>query len=224
MPFSPLPGICNARLDALAAAGGACALDLGCGDGRLGAICSRSGLSIYGVDRLVPLKGDLAHIVGDACGLPVPRSSLDLLLAGNLVRHLLVQDPDLAFLDHWESVLRPGGTLLILEDQPGAGSPARRNYRDLQDLLAGLDPRRRGPLVTVQSFRSLVKDRAWVADAPWGLAPNRYPADGEAVAAMLAAGSPAESGPVAGLLRSLERHGLEYGDFWWLMATKETRR
>ncbi|MBU2503315.1 class I SAM-dependent methyltransferase [bacterium] len=224
MPFSPLPGICNARLDALAAVGGACALDLGCGDGLLGALCSRPGLPVFGLDRLGPLRGDQVHIVGDARGLPFPRSSLDLLLAGNLVRHLLVQDPDLAFLDHWESVLRPGGTLLILEDQPGAGSPASRNYRYLQDLLAGLDPRRRGPLVTVQTFRSLLKERPWVTDAPWGLAPNRWPADSGAVATMLAAGSPAESGPVAGLLRSLERHGLEYGDFWWLMATKETRR
>ncbi len=223
MPFSPLPGICNARLDALAAAGGACALDLGCGDGGLGAACCRPGLPIFGVDRLGPLGGDHAHVVADACDLPVPLSSVDLLLAGNLVRQLMVQDAGLAFLDHWESVLRPGGTLLILEDQPGNRPPARRNYRDLQLVLAGLDPRRRGPLVTVQAFRSLVKDRPWMADAPWGLVPNRWPADCGAVVAMLAAGSPAESGPVAGLLRSLERHGLGYGDFWWLMATKEDR-
>jgi hypothetical protein len=141
--------------------------------------------------------------------------SLDVLIAGNLVRHLLVPDARGRFLDHWLTLLRPGGCSYIFEDEPGDFPPAVANYRDLQRFLAGLMPGRRGDLLPLDDFLSLLDRKPNVALVAQGCRHNRWPAHAAAALEMLQACKGTVPQENARLQASLREHGLAYGRFWW---------
>jgi ubiquinone/menaquinone biosynthesis C-methylase UbiE len=89
-------------------------LDVGCGPGLLPLLLAQSGSRSLGVDldlgllaaRLAP---NLAQ--ADALRLPFPAEAFDLVTASNLL--FLLDDPAAA-LREWARVLRPGGSLCLL--------------------------------------------------------------------------------------------------------------
>lgn len=214
MPFAPLPRSFSARVQQTARAGGL-VLDLGCGDGGLVRRLRGAGVPAFGMDLAPPALGIVADLRGDARQAPVAQASVDVLIAANLLRHLLVPDSRGRFLDHWLTLLRPAGCVYIFEDEPDHSSPAAANYRDLQRFLAGLSPGRRGDLLPWGAFQSLVQRRPTIVLAAGGCRQNRRPAHASAALAMLQACTGTPSGEPARLAASLRKHGLAYGRFWW---------
>jgi len=96
-------------------------LDLGCGTGSLAALLARAGHRVTGVDlapqMVAQARAKLADaglpatfVVGDAADPPVAEA--DVVLA----RHLLWTLPDPhAALARWVGLLRPGGSLVLVE-------------------------------------------------------------------------------------------------------------
>lgn len=214
MAFDPLPEALSDLCRRLGDAGG-CGVELGCGDGELLRQLAAAGLWCWGVDRLPAFLAGGARVRGDALRPPLLDGALDLVIAGNLVRHLLPADPQAAFLAGWLRLLKPGGSVFILEDEPGDG-PAERNHRDLQALLAHAGGMGRGPLISRDAFARSLPDalRGRIRDG--GLAPNRWAQDPLAAAAMLDAGRPAAGSAAARLSAAIRKQGLACGTMWWL--------
>ncbi|TXL86337.1 methyltransferase domain-containing protein [Streptomyces sp. IB2014 016-6] len=117
-------------------------LDLGCGTGSLALLATESGHRVTAVDlspRMVGLARaklsgtDTEVLVGDAARPPVGERTFDVIMA----RHVLwlLPDPDRA-LNHWLSLLRPGGRLILIEGVwSGAGLPATRVTMSLAPLV-----------------------------------------------------------------------------------------
>lgn len=214
MPFDPLP---KTLTDLLAAGAGAplTAVELGCGDGRLLALVRQPGIACYGLDRLPRVAGSRADVVADACRPPIRAASVDLVLASNLVRHLVPAQRDLGFLDAWLALLKPGGSLFILEDEPTARPAPAANYRDLQAFLARLWPLGRGPLLSHEGFGRRLPARLAALVTDHGVAENRWPQDAAAAVAMLEAGRPAPGDEAARLAAAIAARGLACGRQWW---------
>jgi SAM-dependent methyltransferase len=214
MPFDPLPEILTDRLDRpdtpLLRA-----VELGCGDGRLLTLLRRRGLHCAGLDRLPRAAGSAAEVRGDACQPPLLPGSLDLVIAANLVRHLLPAQPACGFLSLWLSLLKPGGAVFILEDEPTANPPSAARYRDLQAFLARLSPGARGPLVSGKAFRRKLPPVLAARVDACGSAANAWPQDAGAVVAMLRAGAPTAGGEAARLADAISADGLSCGRQWW---------
>ena len=119
-------------------------LDAGCGTGSLTLLMRQLGHRVTGIDAS-PSMLDIARAKLDAARLPtpfhlmdasrpdVPAGSFDVVLS----RHVLWMFDDLpVVLDHWLSLLRPGGRLLLIEGfwHTGGGLHAK-------DLLHALDAR-----------------------------------------------------------------------------------
>ncbi len=123
-------------------------VDLGCGTGTLSVLLAGEGYGLRGVDlsaqmvRVARAKAATAGVdvefqQGDAADPPVAPASVDVVLA----RHLLWTLPDPhRTLATWTRLLRPGGTLVLIEgrwDQPDGttdeGDP------DLEAALPWLD-------------------------------------------------------------------------------------
>lgn len=221
MSFSPLPVEIVQFLKTLSSQSHPRILDLGSGQGDFSQLLNPYGVPVWGLDRLPTAAGVKAHLQGDALDLPVLPASLDCLLAGNLVRHLLIQCPDGSFLKHWLDFLRPGGCIFLFEDEPEEDSAATRNYHELQNFLAKLMPSHRGPLLPRSKFCSQV--RSFTPEQQWntGLAKNQESPDTSAVLAMLRGGSssPRQADGQAGqLISRIEKYGLSYGSYWWAQA------
>ena len=214
MPFDPLPRTLSDLL-AGAAAVPLTAVELGCGVGRLLALVRRPGVFCPGLDRLPRAAGSAADVVGDACRPPLRARSLDLLLAANLVRHLAPTRRGLGFLDGWLELLRPGGSLFVLEDEPTARPAAAANYRDLQAFLAHAWPQGRGPLLAREAFLRRLPAHLLPLVVDGGVADNRWPQDAAAAVALLAAGSPTHGGEAAKLVEAIAGNGLSCGRQWW---------
>jgi len=210
MPFSPLPGILIEDLERLARHG---VLELGSGGGELTDVLREAGVEPLTLDRRGPDHGIFPHLCGDALTPPL-RGRFGVIVAGNLVRQcwqsLLAKGPET-----WQYLLVPGGTLWILEDEPTLTPPAARNYRDLQKLLAALDPGGRGDLMSLDVFRRAAG--SWETPGYWstGILKNLWAADPDGVAHWLAGGNPEPGGAIACLIDSLAEHGLQYGRYWW---------
>lgn len=214
MPFDPLPESLTELLgrpdtERLRA------VELGCGDGRLLGLLRRGGLACLGVDRMPRAAGSVADVRGDACRPPLRPGSLDLVLAANLVRHLLPAQSTLGFLDTWLGLLKPGGSVFILEDEPTGTTPAAAHYRDLQDFLARLWPSARGPLVSGKAFRRRLTPSLAGRVADFGTGANHWPQDADAVVALLRAGAPTAGGEAARLADAIAADGLACGRQWW---------
>lgn len=107
--------------------------DLGCGTGTLSLLLAEEGFSVDGVDlspemvRLARAKaGDrrgVAFVEGDAAAPPLAPGEYDVVLC----RHVLWAMPDPAeALRRWIDLLRPGGSLVLVEGRwfNGAGLSA----------------------------------------------------------------------------------------------------
>ena len=196
-------------------------LDLGCGPGTLARQQSTLSTSVVGLDLAGPCLGTAANVVGDALFPPFTRCCADVVLAGNLFRHLLPADGQGKFLSRWLRLLRPGGFLFILEDQPCshddvpvAGGWA--NYTAFQEFLARLDPQHRRPLMSLDGFLDWL-ERHPAGQGVWdsGLQENSLPAEREPVVAMLVGDGGRLAPEVRDLVKSIQRAGLSYGKYWW---------
>ncbi|PBC77411.1 methyltransferase family protein [Streptomyces sp. TLI_235] len=98
-------------------------LDLGCGTGSLSLLLARQGHRVTGVDlaprmiararaKLAATGLQATFALGDAASPPDRPGGYDVLLTRHLVWTL--PDPHAA-LQHWVTLLRPGGTLLLVE-------------------------------------------------------------------------------------------------------------
>jgi len=220
VPFSPIPAEFTNLLTKLQSQPTVRVLDLGCGQGEFSQILKQFDISVWGLDRLPAEAGIEASVRGDALRPPILAASLDCIVAGNLVRHLLAPEEDGNFLVTWLRLLRPGGSLLIFEDEPGLSSSAQRNFSDLQTFLAQLMGPSRGPLLALSEFMKIVNTstpgQAWTT----GLTENQCRPDTGPVLEMLM-GENSELNPdtAAGRLRfNIERDGMSYGNFWWAHA------
>lgn len=192
-------------------------LELGCGDGRFREVLGRNHISSWGLDRVGPVLGTVADVVGDAMAPPVAPASLDLLVVPNLLRHLLAATGEFSFLKDWLRLLRPGGALFIFEDEPSQEPAGAACYRDLQEFLRKLMPESRGSLMTLEEFRSRSAVALPGIDWTFGKERNREPLDAEAVLGFLdQGGDPA--GEPGRLMKSIRRDGLDPGEFWWAQA------
>ena len=97
--------------------------DLGCGTGSLSVLLAELGYDLTGVDvsgRMIAVAGEKASrarvainlVVGDAAQPPLRAGSFDVVLS----RHVLwmFDDPD-RVLSNWTDLLRPAGTLVLVE-------------------------------------------------------------------------------------------------------------
>ena len=113
------------------------ALDLGCGDGRLGALLAAERLVAADVSRIALERArrrlpdaELIKLEPDA-RLPLDDSSFDLVLCAETLEH--VRDVQL-LLSETRRVLRPGGRLALT-------TPAHSRLTGLDVLLRGFEPR-----------------------------------------------------------------------------------
>jgi SAM-dependent methyltransferase len=127
---------CNERLARLVPADACRILEVGCGEGRLGARLKalRPGREVFGVER-EPAAAAVAarnldrvfHLDVEQDDPPLEAGSLDVLLYGDVLEHLV--DP-LAALRRHRRLLRPGGIVL-------ASVPNVQHHTVLTALLAG---------------------------------------------------------------------------------------
>jgi SAM-dependent methyltransferase len=219
MPFRPLPKSFTdhlARLDPEHDP----VLELGSGDGAFSALLTACGVRPWRLDRLRGPSGAV-DVVGDARQAPFRSGGLAAVVAPNLVRHLAPRRDLGRWVARWRTLLKPGGRLYVFEDEPGNDTPARRNFRDLQDLLARLMPESRGPLLTARRFADLTADHVPAGDWTWGTETNAAGIDAGAVMRMLGAGAGADRGPVAGLIRRIGRDGIAPERYWWARLDAE---
>ncbi|WTJ79325.1 class I SAM-dependent methyltransferase [Kitasatospora sp. NBC_01539] len=98
-------------------------LDLGCGTGSLTALLARQGHRVTGIDlapqmiarartKLTAAGLDADLHVGDAAAPPARLTGYDAVLSRHLVWTL--PSPE-STLRHWTTLLRPGGTLVLVE-------------------------------------------------------------------------------------------------------------
>ncbi len=220
MPFKPLPGNFLEFLSHLEEVPDPLVVDLGSGDGAFGRLLDQSGIQVIELDCSSLATGTSIPLRGDALHPPFLSRSLDCLLAGNLWRHLLVQNPGGDFLTCWLDLLKPGGTLFIFEDEPDTDDRAARNYRDFQSFLAQLMPDCRGSLLSRDYFlewaHGLIPAQNWHC----GTLMNQNKPNSTAVCQMLTANwtTPIPGGSAGELLAAIERFGLSYGSYWWASA------
>lgn len=221
MSFTPLPEILLEKCADLAGRGRGVALDLGCGEGSLGTALGDLGVRPWGLDRTRPGLGSAADIVADLRHPPLRPGCADLVVAGNVLRHLLAADRSAAFLTRWGGLLKSGGSLVLLEDQPDRNPGPARNYAEVQDFLVTVTGGRRGRLLPLAEFRktaaTILPKGVWQS----GLKANRWPVDAANVLTMLRGGG-GEPGPEAArLMAAITAEGLAYGKYWWACWVKK---
>ena len=192
-------------------------LELGCGDGCFRSVLAQAGCPSWGLDLTGPKLGTVAEVVGDALSPPIAVGSLDILLAANLLRHLVPVDRSLRFLARWMDLLKPGGSLFIFEDEPGDTPASVANYRDLMVFLQRLLPENRGPMLPLNDFQPLVKSLGLTARWEFGQARNRYPINAAAVLEFLGVAEQVDR-PLGRLIEGIGRDGLDPGNYWWARA------
>jgi SAM-dependent methyltransferase len=222
MSFTPLPKIFTDICLALDSSKPRI-LELGCGDGRFRTVLADHDIFSWGLDRLGPAGGTVAHLVGDALALPVAVGSLDLLLVPNLLRHLVPKDPGLGFLARWLDFLKPGGSLFIFEDEPATEPAGAAHYRDLQEFLSRLMPESRGPLLPLADFMARIAAPRFSCNWEFGMIRNTQNLDADVVQAFLDPGT-GHRGESGRLRIGIDRDGLDPGDYWWARASSGMER
>ncbi|MCP4293441.1 MAG: class I SAM-dependent methyltransferase [bacterium] len=224
MSFAPLPEHFTDFLRQLQYKADTRILDLGSGEGLFPGLVSHSFSSVWGLDRRHPYEGASWDLCADAGNPPLLNHSLDALVAGNLVRHLLVQNSSTVFLSLWLNLLKPGGRLYIFEDHPEFNPGPAFNYQRLQKFLAKLMPGQRAELLKRESFVEIAQkecpSQKWVS----GLQFNNTEPNFLAVSELLAPDGikPAIETDVGALLADIENQGISYGRYWWASAQVES--
>lgn len=219
MSFSPLPDSLQKWAHSLAGqADSPQVVDLGCGRGDLARWFEPWNIQVWGLDRF-PLHGAHFHIRGDALAPPIARGTLHGVLAGNLIHHMLRQDPTATFIQNWLNLLADGGWLVLLGDDPGRPDfPGRWNYRQLQEFLAELMPDERGALMPLQDVLEHLEKHG-AREIRSGTMLNQTSVSQEDVLSLLRGSQPGDlHGTPRKLVQQIEKHGISYGRFWWLMA------
>jgi SAM-dependent methyltransferase len=214
MSFAPLPKILRNRFAELDPAT-AVVVELGSGDGRFLKEIRPLGIEVLGLDRALPGSGVDADLVADACRPPLRDGSCDLVIAANLVRHLAGRRRSLDFLPAWFRLLRPGGSLFILEDEPVRRPRGATAYRLLQDFLSRVMPDGRGPLMGLGEFRDRIASAGIGGVWEFGGDVNTYPLDADAVVGMLRGADLDPGGEAARLADRIAKDGLDPGRYWW---------
>jgi len=214
MPFHPVPTIFAEEISRLDPDTDT-VLELGSGEGHFRALLADLGHSCLGLERRLPAPGLQCDVVGDARRPPLRAGSLSVLVAANLVRHLTPRHHLAKWVAHWRGLLKPGGALFLFEDEPSQATIGARNFRDLQAFLAQLMPETRGPLLSLARFREMVVAPEETAHWTIGRQRNQETISATEVVRFLSGGQGTPTGPVAGLIRSIGRDGLDPGEFWW---------
>ena len=214
MAFSPLPKTFIDSLSHLNSADSV-VFELGSGQGHFRAQLQKQGCDCLGMDIRPPVAGMVCDVVGDARKVPLKPGSVSLLIAANLVRHLVPRHRLGDYISQWRGLLKPGGSLVIFEDEPSQATRQVRNFGDLQDFLAQLMPESRGPLMPLKRFKELVDcdndGESWT----FGIEHNQETINATEVVRFLAGGAGVPTGTVAGLIKSIGRDGLAPGKYWW---------
>ncbi len=217
MSFSPLPDILRSDLARLR---GAVVLELGAADGRFTRALREAGAAVVPLDRRRPVPP--GGVVADARALPVRPGAVRLIVAANLLQHLGRVTDVAAALGEWVGCLAPDGCLHILQDDPQADTPARRNDRELRDWLARLVPAR-GRLPTLAELRDTLAGSGGADGWRFGRELNRIaPPDRERALALLRGDGGAPDRKTAALAAAIARDGLDYGWYWWARWRGET--
>lgn len=214
MPFHPLPTSFAEDISRRDPATDT-VLELGSGDGHFQALLAGLGHRCLGLERRYMDPGVRCDVVGDARRPPLRKGSLAVLVAANLVRHLTPRQRLAQWVTRWRRLLKPDGALFLFEDEPSQATIGERNYRDLQAFLARLMPETRGPLLSLARFRELVVAPPERAQWTFGRQRNHDRISATEVVRFLSGGQGTPTGPVAGLIRSIGRDGLDPGVFWW---------
>jgi SAM-dependent methyltransferase len=117
-------------------------LDVGAGDGRVGARFARLGYQVTGVDaapenvRACREHGLSAELADASRPLPFDSGRFDVVVAGEIIEHLLETLP---FLEELRRVTRPGGTVIVT-------TPNLAHLPDRLRLLLGGTPTQTQPL------------------------------------------------------------------------------
>ena len=217
MPFRPLPTSFTDQLSLLDRDADTVP-ELGSGEGHFMALVEAEGQACVGLDLRHPALGTTCDLVGDARRPPLRPGSVKLLVAANLVRHMVPRHRLGEFVAQWRSLLKPGGHLFIFEDEPSQAPPAERNFRDLQAFLAQMMPEARGPLLSLERFRQAIGAQTVPDGWAFGYQRNQETINATEVMRFLSAGEGAASGAVAKLVRAIGRDGLDPGQFWWAQA------
>jgi SAM-dependent methyltransferase len=134
-------------------------LDLGCGKGRFAKILIELGARVIGLDlsaAMLAAASDLDRVRATARRLPFAASSFDRVMAVEMFEHLAPESVD-RVCDEARRVLRPGGTLAILDKNAWSWS-ARRPW--LPSVVVKWVDERRG--LWMYSHREPVRER-WFA-------------------------------------------------------------
>ncbi len=107
-------------------------LDVGCGTGIQLASYQHSGCQVTGVDASPAMLEVARHrlgegaslTVGDAAALPYPDRAFDLVLAATVL-HEMPPRARTAALGEMKRVLRPGGSILLIDFEAGPVRPVR---------------------------------------------------------------------------------------------------
>jgi len=190
-------------------------LELGVGQGCFRAGLPDSSRTYWGLDSRPRTAGTVCDLVGDARRPPVRPGSISLLIAANLVRHLVPRYRVSDCIALWRGLLAPTGRLFIFEDEPHRATAPGRNFYDLQGLLARLIPESRGGLLSCDRFRELAGVSCDCSEWTFGSSRNETQLDARAVMTFLAQGKGATEGEVARLVKAIGRQGIAPVRYWW---------
>jgi len=180
-------------------------------------------------------EGEGPAIIADALRPSLPRASVDLLVAANLLRHLWPLPAEAALPGAWFDLLKPMASLYILEDEPTTDPVSARLYRDLQNFLARLLPESRRPLLPLVTFRSRLEScgdegtpgtAGDLGSGNWtfGTLVNRWPVSRDSVLTWLRRPDARGDGEAAKLAAAIAEEGLSYGSYWWACWTRPAGR
>ena len=121
----------RALIEKLGPVGGKRILDLGCGKGRFARRLSELGAEVYGLDlsaSMIAGASGIARVRGSARRLPFRSETFDAVIAVEVFEHLIDVSEAIG---EARRVLRPGGTLLVVDKNLAPVNSARLGVPNL---------------------------------------------------------------------------------------------
>jgi SAM-dependent methyltransferase len=219
MSFWPLP---TSLIEALRAASKRGAVvELGAGEGRFARRLEQLGLQPVLVDRSRFAPAGRLRVCAELSALPLRTEVSGLLVLANTLRHVAAPDCAPSIRETWRA-LAPGGSLLILEDDPRARDGAEMNYRSALRLLARVD-RSRGVTVEADRARRSVAPICGDPRAAGRVSNQEEVEDPAMPLRWLRAQAPWLTGEIDDLEAAVQRDGMAYGAYWFQVYQKESR-